>query len=138
MFKDRQIKTILQEARTIAVVGLSDKPQRDSYRVAAYLQQKGYRIIPVNPVIDCVLGERAYPSLLDVPEPVDIVDVFRRSEEAPSVVEQALEKRPRLIWLQLGVVSPQAAEMAAAAGVPLVMDRCLKVEHGRLFARADV
>ncbi|MFZ5590840.1 MAG: CoA-binding protein [Bacillota bacterium] len=133
MLSDQQIKTILAESRTIAIVGLSDKPQRDSYRVAEYLQKKGYRIIPVNPTIECVLGERAYPSMREVPEPVDIVDVFRRSEEVPSVVEQALEKRPRLIWLQLGVISPQAAEMAAAAGVPLVMDRCLKVEHGRLL-----
>ncbi|MGQ9557799.1 MAG: CoA-binding protein [Desulfurispora sp.] len=133
MFADQQIKAILQEARTIAVVGLSDKPQRDSYRVAEYLQRQGYRIIPVNPTIECVLGERSYPSLAAVPGPVDIVDIFRRSEEVPPVVAEALEKKPRLIWLQRGVVSPQAAELAAAAGVPLVMDRCLKVEHGRLL-----
>jgi len=130
---DQEIKDLLTRSKTIAVVGLSDKPERDSYRVAQYMQEKGYRIIPVNPRVKKVLGEKAYPDLASVPGPVDIVNVFRRSEEAPGVVKEALALRPAAVWLQLGVISEEAAALARDRGVPLVMDRCLKIEHGRLL-----
>ncbi|MCL6448930.1 MAG: CoA-binding protein [Armatimonadetes bacterium] len=130
---DHEIKDLLARSKTIAVVGLSDKPERDSYRVAQYMQEKGYRIIPVNPRVKEVLGEKAYPSLAAVPGPVDIVNVFRRSEEAAGVVKEALALKPAAVWLQLGVISEEAAALARERGVPLVMDRCLKIEHGRLL-----
>jgi uncharacterized protein len=115
--------------KTIAVVGLSNNPARPSYGVARYLQQHGYRIIPVNPNEDAVLGEQAYSSLRDVPVPVDVVDVFRRPEHVPSVVEEAIAIGAPVLWLQQGVIHPQAAARAQAAGLAVVMDRCIKVEH---------
>jgi predicted CoA-binding protein len=115
--------------KTIAVVGLSNNPARPSYGVARYLQQHGYRIIPVNPNEDAVLGEQAYPSLRDVPVPVDVVDVFRRPEHVPTVVEEAIAIGAPVLWLQQGVIHPQAAARAQAAGLAVVMDRCIKVEH---------
>lgn len=130
---DRQMKELLAKSKTIAVVGLSDKPDRDSYRVAQYMQEKGYRIIPVNPRIETVLGEKAYPDLASIPEQVDIVNVFRRSEETPGVVKDALPKKPVAIWLQLGVMNEEAAALAQSEGVPVIMDRCIKIEHNRLF-----
>lgn len=130
---DRQLKELLAKSKTIAVVGLSDKPDRDSYRVAQYMQEKGYRIIPVNPRIETVLGEKAYPDLASIPEQVDIVNVFRRSEETPGVVKDALPKKPVAIWLQLGVMNEEAAALAQSEGVPVIMDRCIKIEHNRLF-----
>lgn len=135
---DREIKELLASARTIAVVGLSDKPQRDSYRVAAYLKEQGYRIIPVNPTLkEAVLGERAYSDLSAVPVPVDIVNIFRRSEEVPGVVAAALAGNPpRAVWMQLGIVNEDAAAAAASRGVTVVMDRCIMVEHRRLFGNA--
>lgn len=130
---DQEIKDLLTRSKTIAVVGLSDKPERDSYRVAQYMQEKGYRIIPINPRVKEVLGEKAYPNLAAVPGPVDIVNVFRRSEEVPGVVKEALALKPAAVWLQLGVISEEAAALAKDRGLPLVMDRCLKIEHGRLL-----
>jgi len=130
---DREIKDLLTKNKTIAVVGLSDKPERDSYRVAQYMQEKGYRIIPVNPRLKEVLGEKAYPDLASLPEPVDIVNVFRRSEEVPGVVKDALAAKPAVIWLQLGVVNEEAALFAQSQGVQVVMDRCIKIEHARLL-----
>lgn len=115
--------------KTIAVVGLSSDPARPSYGVARYLQQHGYRIIPVNPNEDVVLGEQAYPSLRDVPVPVDVVDVFRRPEAVPEVVEEAIAIGAPVLWLQQGVIHPQAAQRAQAAGLAVIMDRCIKVEH---------
>lgn len=129
---DRFLRELLTTSHTVAMVGLSASPERDSHRVAAYLKEHGYRVIPVNPAVGEVLGEKAYASLRDIPESVDIVDVFRRPEDAPAVVEEALALKPRAVWLQLGVVSEAAAALAAAAGTPLVMDRCLKGEHVRL------
>lgn len=129
---DQFLREILIGSRTVAMVGLSAKPERDSYQVAAYLKEHGYRVIPVNPGVDEVLGERAYASLADIPEPVDIVDIFRRPEDAPAVVAQALVLKPRAVWLQLGVGSREAAQVAGRAGIPVVMDRCLKMEHIRL------
>ncbi len=128
------IRDILHASKTVAVVGLSDNPARDSYHVAAYLQRHGYRIIPVNPAVTEVLGERAYPSLRDVPGPVDLVDVFRRPDAVPAVVDDAIAVGAKALWLQEGVVHEQAAARARAAGMRVVMDRCVLKEHARLAA----
>ena len=126
------IHFLLRSARTIAIVGLSDKPHRDSYRVAAYLQGCGYRIIPVNPNITEVLGAKAYPSLKDVPEPIDIVDVFRRPDAVPEIIDDAIAVNARAVWMQLGVTNQAAAATARAAGLQVVMDKCIKIEHMRM------
>ncbi len=125
------LRALLQEAKRIAVVGLSPKPWRASHQVALYLQQAGYRIVPVNPEHDVVLGERSYPSLTAAAAagPIDVVDVFRRSEFAGPIVDEAIALKPRLIWLQVGVVDEAAAARATAAGIPFIMDRCLMVDH---------
>ena len=115
---DRQ----LRESKTIAVVGLSPNPERDSYRVALYLKDAGYRIIPVNPTVDEVLGEKSYPDLKSVPVPIDMVDVFRRSELVPPVVDEAIQVGARFIWMQDGITHEEAAEKARAAGIPVIMD----------------
>ena len=112
----------LRNSKTIAVVGLSPNPDRDSYRVSAYLQSQGYRIIPVNPTVDEVLGEKSYPDLTAVPEPIDMVDIFRRSELVMPVVEEAIQVGARYVWMQDGVVNEEAAEKAEQAGIPVVMD----------------
>ncbi len=112
----------LRNSRTIAVVGLSDNPERLSHRVAKYLQDQGYRIIPVNPNLEEVLGERCYPELKAVPEPIDMVDIFRRSELVTPVVDQAIEVKAKYIWMQDGVINHEAAAQAEAAGIPVVMD----------------
>ncbi len=122
---------MLRESRTVAVVGLSPNPTRPSHGVARYLQRAGYRIVPVNPRHAMILGERSYPTLTAAARDsvIDVVDVFRRSEYAGGVVDEAIPLRPRLIWLQQGVVDEAAAARAAAAGIPCVMDRCLAVDH---------
>ena len=131
-----ELRALLKRARTIAVVGLSPKPIRPSHSVAQYLQRAGYRIVPVNPGHETILGERSYPTLGAAARDltIDVVDVFRRSELAGAVVDEALTLRPlpRLIWLQQGVADPAAEARAAAAGVPFVMDRCLAVDHRHL------
>lgn len=131
------LEELLRESRTIAVVGLSPKPHRPSNSVATYLREAGYRIIPVNPGHDRLLGERSYPTLAAAAaeHAIDIVDVFRRSELAGAVVDEAIAIRPRLIWLQMGVRDDEAAARARAAGIPIVMDRCLAVDHQLLEAR---
>ncbi|MBX6377176.1 MAG: CoA-binding protein [Clostridia bacterium] len=129
---DRTLADILREARTVAVVGLSADPDRPSHRVARYLQEQGYRIIPVNPTVDAVLGEKSYPRVADIPDPVDVVDVFRRPDDVPAVVEEAIAIGTRTIWLQEGLVHEGAAQRARAAGVRFVMDRCMAKEHRRL------
>ena len=116
------IEEQLSQSRTIAVVGLSPNPQRDSHRVARYLKEQGYRVIPVNPMTDEVLGEKSYPDLPSVPEPIDMVDIFRRSELVPLVVDQAIQVGARYIWMQDGVVNQEAADKAEAAGLLVVMD----------------
>jgi predicted CoA-binding protein len=133
---DPEIDAVLAAARTIAVVGLSDKPDRDSYRVAAYLQAHGYRIVPVNPAAAVILGEKSYPDLASIPADiaVDVVDVFRRPEFVPAVVEAAVARRAPVVWMQLGIAHNAAAEKARAAGLSVVMDRCIKVEHARWLA----
>jgi predicted CoA-binding protein len=126
-----EIRTLLEGVHTIAVVGLSDNPERASHGVAAYLQRHGYRIIPVNPNVAEVLGERAYGSLRDIPDKVDLVDVFRRPEHVPAIVEDAIAIGARAVWMQEGVVHNAAAERARAAGLAVVMDRCIFKEHRR-------
>ncbi len=136
-----KIRDILEKTKTIAVVGLSKEPEKDSYRVSAYLQKHGYRIIPVNPFADEVLGERSYSSLLDIPveiqKTIDIVDIFRKAKDVPPIVEQAIHLkarfgRPFVVWMQSGIVNEQAAEAAGRAGLMVVMDKCLMVEHQHL------
>jgi uncharacterized protein len=127
------ITEILQRARTIAVVGLSNDPLRPSHGVAAYLQTQGYRIVPVNPQIESALGEKSYPSLLDVPEKIDIVDIFRRPEFVEEVVDQAIQLKVPAVWMQEEVIHEKAAQKARAAGIFVVMDRCILVEHRARF-----
>jgi predicted CoA-binding protein len=124
-----RITELLKSAKTIAVVGLTATPIRPSYRVSHYMQSQGYRIIPVNPNITEWEGEKAYPSLLDIPEKIDIVDVFRRSEAVPEVVEQAIQIKAPAIWMQEGVIHEEAAEKARQAGIFVVMDKCILKEH---------
>jgi predicted CoA-binding protein len=127
-----QVREILRTAHTVAVVGLSDKPDRDSYHVAGYLQRHGYRVIPVNPEVQEVLGEKAYAALQDVPEPIDVVNVFRRAEFVPEIAAAAAAVGARVLWLQEGVVHPAAAAAARAAGLQVVMDRCILKEHHKV------
>jgi uncharacterized protein len=126
------IKQILDSYRTIAVVGLSPDPSKPSHGVAAYLQRAGYRIIPVNPACGEVLGEKCYATLAEIPEPVEIVDVFRRSEHLPEIVEQAIEKGAKVVWMQEGVVNEAAAARAESAGLAVIMNRCMLKEHAKL------
>ena len=128
-----QIADLLKNAKTIAVVGLSDSPLRPSHGVAAYMQSQGYRIIPVNPQISDALGEPSYASLLEVPEKIDIVDIFRRSEFVDEVVDQAIQLQVPTIWMQEMVVNERAAEKARRAGIFVVMDRCILKEHRQRF-----
>lgn len=128
------MKEMLNTARTIAVVGLSDNPERTSNRVSRYMQERGFRIIPVNPTITEALGEKAYPSLKDIPEKIDIVNIFRRSNDVPPVVDDAIAIKARGIWMQEGIVNEPAAEKAKAAGLKVVMDRCIMVEYARMTA----
>jgi uncharacterized protein len=124
---------LLRTARTIAVVGLSDNPLRPSHGVAAYLQSQGYRIIPVNPEIKASLGEKAYPSLPDVPQKIDLVDIFRRPEFVEEIVDQAIQLKVPAVWMQEEIVHEKAAQKARAAGIFVVMDRCILVEHRARF-----
>jgi predicted CoA-binding protein len=123
------IADLLRRSTTIAVVGLSSNPLRPSHGVAAYMQSHGYRIIPVNPQIESSLGEKAYASLLDVPEKIDIVDIFRRPEFVEEIVDQAIQLKIPAVWMQEGVIHEQAAEKARQAGIFVVMDRCILMEH---------
>lgn len=125
------IRRILRTADTIAMVGLSSKSQKASQFVATYLQYQGYRLIPVHPKADTILGEKAYPDLESIPDPVDVVDVFRPPHECPTYAEQAATIGADAFWLQLGIVSHEAAEIAETRGLDVVMDRCMKMEHGR-------
>ena len=135
-----QIKEILKY-KVIAVVGLSKEPGKDSYKVSAYMKQHGYRIVPVNPFANEILGEKSYKSLIDIPpeiqKTIEIVDIFRPAKDVPSIVEKAIKLRtangkPSVVWMQLGIVDEQAAEIARRSGLIVVMDKCLMVEHQRL------
>ena len=139
-----EIKEILSTCKTIAIVGLSREPERESYRVAKYMKKHGYRIVPVNPFADEVLDEKSYKSLLDIPteiqKEIDVVDVFRRAEDVPPIVEQAVKLReqhgkPWVVWMQLGIVNEKAAAVARKAGLTVVVDKCLMQEHKHLFKR---
>lgn len=135
---DAEIREILARPRTVAVVGCSDNPARDSLRIAMLLRHRRHRVIPVNPqlapdaLVD-TLGERCYPDLASIPGPIDMVDVFRRSEHVAEIAEAAIAKGARVLWCQLGVVDIASAERARAAGMTVVMDRCPAIEYGRLF-----
>lgn len=135
---DAEIRRILSNPTTVAVVGCSDSPARDSLRIALLLKRKGFRVIPVNPTLEPealrqVLGERCYPDLQSIPDPIEIVDVFRRPEFLPEIVTQAIAKGAKILWCQLGVINLPEAERARKAGMTVVMDRCPAIEYGRLF-----
>jgi predicted CoA-binding protein len=130
---DPDLKRLFETVRTIAVVGCSPKPERPGHYVAKYLQDLGYRVIPVNPGQTEILGEKCYASLRDIPEPVDMVDCFRRAEDIPPVVEDAIAIGAKFIWMQLGIVNDEAAKRALEAGIEVVMDRCPKIDYPRLF-----
>ena len=125
------IRTILSTTKTIAIVGLSPKPERPSYFVGTYLNYEGYRVIPVNPRASEIFGEKAYPDLLSNPDKVDMVNVFRQPDECVEIAKQAVQIGAKTLWLQLRVVNLEAAEIAAKAGLNVIMDKCVKIEHGR-------
>ncbi len=127
-----EIREILKSARTIAVVGLSSDPGRPSYNVTRYMQEKGYKIIPVNPTITEALEEKAYSRLQDIPIPVDIVNVFRRSEDVPPIADVAIAIKAKVLWMQQGIINQEAARKAESAGLKVIMDKCIMVEHRRL------
>ena len=128
-----ELRRILKTNHTIAVVGLSADWYRPSYFAAKYMQEHGFRIIPVNPKYDEILGEKCYPNLKAIPEPVDIVDVFRKPEDCVPIAEDAVAIGAKVLWLQLGVINEEAARIAEAGGLEVVMDRCVKIEYARLF-----
>ncbi len=132
MNEPETISKILKGARRIAVVGLSDKPERPSYDVASYLMEHGYSIVPVNPNISEWKGIRAYPDLRSVPGRIDAVDIFRRSEMVRPVVDEAIAVKAKAVWMQLGVIDEESAKRAEKAGLFVVMDRCMKIEHSRM------
>jgi len=131
---DTQMREMYQTVHTIATVGFSNKPERPGYYVPEYLMLKGYRIIPINPTLEEALGQKAYPDLLAVPEKVDVVQIFRRPEDVPAIVEQAIKIGARYVWMQIGAANQDAARAAQAAGLGVAMDKCMMVEHKRLFA----
>lgn len=130
---DEAIKALLSSPQTVAVVGCSPDPQRDSHRIAQLLKAKGHRVIPVNPGHQTIVGERCYASLQDIPEQVDMVDIFRRSEHVAPIVDEAIEAGAKIVWMQLGVIDESAAVKAQHAGLTVVMDRCPAIEYRRLF-----
>ncbi len=133
--KDEELREMFIGCKTVAVVGISPKEDRPSYRVASYLKAKGYCIIPVRPDGDVILGEKVYHSLMEIPKEVkiDVVDIFRRSEDAPPIVEEAIQRGAKVVWMQEGVVHQEAGAKAEKAGLKVVMDRCMKKEHQRLL-----
>ena len=128
-----EIKDILENYKTVAVVGLSPKEDRPSYQAASYLQSKGFRIIPISPLVNDILGEKVYSSLLEVPFGIDVVDIFRKPEAVLEIIKEAIEKKAKVVWMQEGVINNEAAELACKAGIRVVMDRCIKKEHQKLF-----
>jgi predicted CoA-binding protein len=130
---DEEVKTMLEQSRTVAVVGISHKEERDSHKVAKYLQEHGYKVIPVNPKYQEVLGETCYPDLKAVPGHIDVVDIFRNVEAIPGIVDEAIEVGAGHVWMQLGLAHEDAAEKARRAGISVVMNKCMKIEHARLI-----
>jgi len=135
---DEKLRQILSSSKTIAVVGLSVKPDRPANTIPVYLQQQGYRIIPVNPTLTEALGEKAYASLRDIPVPVDVVDIFRRAEDVPPIVEDAIAIGAKVVWMQSGIINEAAAAQAEAAGLQVVMDACMGETHRALRARGQI
>jgi len=133
MYSDQTLKDILLSAKTIASVGLSSNSEKVSYGVGAYLLEQGYQVVPVNPTADEILGEKTYSDLGSVPEEIDVVQVFRRPEDVPPVVDAAIKAGAKVVWMQLGIVNEEAAQTARDAGLQVVMDRCMRVEHIRLI-----
>jgi predicted CoA-binding protein len=133
MNNDQMMKDILLSARTIASVGLSSNMEKESYWIVSYLKEQGYRIIPVNPTADQILGEKAYPDLESIPEKIDVVQVFRRSEDVPPVVDSAIKIGAKVVWMQEGIVNEEAAQKAREAGLQVVMDACMRMTHRRLI-----
>ena len=134
-YRDRETaRKILENSKVIAVVGLSDKRERDSYRVASYLQKQGYKILPVNPNVSEVLGEKSYPDLDSIPFEIDAVDIFRKSENVPPIVESAVARNVKSIWLQEGVINEEAGRIATEAGIDIVMDLCMRKMYSELFS----
>jgi predicted CoA-binding protein len=133
--KDEEIKDVLRRCKIVAVVGISPKEDRPSYAVASYLKSKGYRIIPVRPDGDKIFGEKVYHSLTEIPTgiEIDVVDIFRKSEDVPPVVEDAIHRGAKVVWMQEGVISQEACAKAEKAGLKVIMDLCMKKEHQRLF-----
>ena len=133
--KEEELKEILSNCKTVAVVGISPKEDRPSYIVASYLKSKGYRIIPVRPDGEFILGEKVYPNLSEIPKEirVDVVDIFRKSEDVPPIVEEAVQRGTKVVWMQEGVIHKEAGEKAEKAGLKVIMDRCMKKEHQRLL-----
>jgi predicted CoA-binding protein len=132
---DTKLKQLLEDVHTIAVVGLSADTSKDSYRVASYLKLHGYRIIPVNPRAEEILAEKSYPDLKSIPEPIDVVDVFRRPEFLPAVADEAVSVRAKVLWMQEGIRNEEAAQKAASAGLTVVQDACMLKEHARLVGK---
>lgn len=133
MNSEKEMKEILVSAKTIAAVGLSSNPAKESFGIAQYLKDQGYRIIPVNPAATVIMGEKAYPDLSSVPEQVDVVQVFRKPEDVPPVVDEAIKIRAKVVWMQEGIVNEEAAQKARDAGLKVVMDACMRSAHRRLL-----
>jgi len=133
MYSDHDLREILLSTKTIASVGLSSNQNKESYWIASYLKEQGYRVIPINPTADEILGEKAYPDLESVPDPIDLVQVFRRPEDVPPVVEDAIRVGAKVVWMQEGIVHEEAAQKAREAGLQVVMDACMRATHRRLI-----
>jgi uncharacterized protein len=127
-----EISDILRKYKKVAVIGMSKNPEKDAYRIPEYLSKNGYRVVPVNPSADEIMGQKSYKRLIDVPGEVDIVDVFRPSEDVPNYVQDVIQKKPKVFWEQLGIHNPEAEEKIASAGIKVVYDRCMLQEHRKL------
>jgi predicted CoA-binding protein len=131
-----EIEKILKDYKNVAIVGMSDSPVKDSYKVGLYLQKAGYNIYPVNPKYESILGNQCYPNLKSIPDTIEIVDIFRKPEHVVPIVKEAMEIETKVVWMQLGVISTEAATLALKAGLQVVMDHCIKIEHRRHYPNA--
>jgi predicted CoA-binding protein len=138
MDRENTLKEILQSAKTIASVGLSSNPNKESYRIASYLRAQGYRVIPVNPTVPEIMGDTSYPDVQSIPEKVDVVQIFRKPEDVPPVVDDAIKAGAKVIWMQEGIVHEEAAEKARSAGLQVVMDTCMRVAHRTLIGAQPI
>jgi predicted CoA-binding protein len=138
MERDSVLKEILLSAKTIASVGVSSNPNKESYRIAAYLKAQGYRVIPVNPTVSEIMGGKSYPDLQSIPEKIDVVQVFRRPEDVPPVVDDAIKAGAKVVWMQEGIVNEEAAEKARNAGLQVVMDTCMRAAHRSLIGAQPI